>query len=388
MPLDAPVTIAARSAMCRSSCSIAPLLAGGIPSHRGRRAPYRLTAVGRCLDCRVVRFVPVLAPAVLVALVVAGCGDSKDTTTSTAISAPAQTAAKPTKADFPKASGKSLGELRQGMQEGLILAPSVSVLQPGQNRYGFALFDAARKQVAEAPVALYVSHTDGTAVRGPYVARSESLAVKPQFQSRTTSSDPNAAKSVYVAQVPFSKPGRYRVTAITKLDGRPVSSSSFSADVRSSATKGMPPIVGAAAPKVSTPTIDDVAGDAQRISTRTPPAPDLLQTDLADVYGKKPVALLFATPALCQSRVCGPVVDVMEQARSELGSDKVAFITNEIYKDNRVDQGLRPQPAAYRLPTEPWLFVLDRQGRVAERIEGAFSVAELEAAVRRVEQAS
>ena len=77
----------------------------------------------------------------------------------------------------------------------------------------------------------------------------------------------------------------------------------------------------------------------------------------------------------------------MEQARSELGTDKVAFITNEIYKENRVDQGLRPQPMAYRLPTEPWLFVLDRQGKVAQRIEGAFSVAELEAAVRRVEQA-
>ena len=77
----------------------------------------------------------------------------------------------------------------------------------------------------------------------------------------------------------------------------------------------------------------------------------------------------------------------MEQARSELGGDKVAFITNEIYKENRVDQGLRPQPAAYRLPTEPWLFVLDRQGRVAQLIEGAFSVREIEDAVRKAQQA-
>ena len=299
----------------------------------------------------------------------------------------ARAAAAPTAADFPKPEGRSLGEMRQGMQEGLILAPSVSVLEPGTNRYGFALFDAARKQVAGAPVAIYVSRTDGTSLRGPYLARSESLAVKPQFQSRTTASDPNAAKSVYVADVPFSKPGRYRVTAVTKLDGRAVTTSSFTADVHAPGTRGLPPSVGEQAPKVDTPTLDDVAGDAARISTRTPAAPDLLQTNLADVYGKKPVALLFATPALCQSRVCGPVVDVMEQARSELGGDKVAFITNEIYKENRVDQGLRPQPAAYRLPTEPWLFVLDRQGRVAQRIEGAFSVREIEDAVRRAQQA-
>ncbi len=327
----------------------------------------------------------VLACALAALALATGCGDAPEKTTATTPAAPTQVAVKATSADFPKPAGKTLGELRQGMQEGLILAPSVSVLQPGTNRYGFALFDAARKQVAEAPVAIYISRNDGTALRGPYLARSESLAVKPQFESRTTASDPDAAKSVYVAQVPFAKPGRYRVTAITRLDGRPVSSSSFTADVTPRGQKGMPPRVGEAAPKVETPTTDDVAGDAERISTRTPPALDLLQTNLADVYGKKPVALLFATPALCQSRVCGPVVDVMEQARSQLGDENVAFIANEIYKDNRVDQGLRPQPAAYRLPTEPWLFVLDRQGRVAERIEGAFSVAELEAAVRRVQ---
>jgi hypothetical protein len=39
---------------------------------------------------------------------------------------------------------------------------------------------------------------------------------------------------------------------------------------------------------------------------------------------------------------------------------------------------------AYRLPSEPWLFVIDRDGKVSTAIEGAFSVAELEAAVRRV----
>ena len=333
-----------------------------------------------------VRFALIFAAALAAALAAAGCGGSSSPSTPTTTVKPLQAAAKTATTEFAKPSGKSLAELRQGMAEGLILAPSVSVLEPGTNRYGFALFDSARKQVAEAPVALYVSRTDGTGVRGPYVAHSESLAVKPQFQSRTTASDPNAAKSVYVARVPFSKPGRYRVTAITQLDGRPVSSSSFSAQVQPHGTRGLPPLVGDAAPKVDTPTLDDVAGDAAQISTRLPPATDLLQTNLADVYGKKPVALLFATPALCQSRVCGPVVDVMEQARSELGSDKVAFITNEIYKENRVDQGLRPQPMAYRLPTEPWLFVLDRRGHVAQRIEGAFSVAELEAAVRRVEQ--
>lgn len=297
------------------------------------------------------------------------------------------TAEKASAADFPRASGKRLSEVRQGLQDGLVLAPSVSIFTPGRNRYGFAIYDVARKQVADAPVAVYVSKQDGSGVRGPYVARSESLAVKPQFQSRTAQADPDAARSVYVADIDFPRPGKYRVSAIASLDGRGVATSSFTAVVPAAGTKGLPPAPGETAPKVDTPTLASVAGDAARISTRTPPAKDLLTTNLSDVYGRKPVALLFATPALCQSRVCGPVVDILEEVRSEMGDEKVAFITNEIYKENRVDQGLRPQPTAYRIPTEPWLFLLDRQGRVVERIEGAFSAAELRAAVRRAEQA-
>ena len=273
------------------------------------------------------------------------------------------------------------------MQEGLVLAPSVSMLAPGKNRYGFALFDAARKQVAGAPVALYISRNDGSGVRGPFIARSESLKVKPQYQSQTTAKDPDAAKSVYVADVDFPKEGKYRVSAIAKLDGRPVSTTSFGADVRKP-TSGDPPAVGTVAPKVHTPTLASVAGDAARIDTRMPAAKDLIDTDLYNVYGKKPVALLFATPALCSSRVCGPVVDVLEQVKAETGDKDVAFIHNEIYRENRVDQGLRPQPAAYKLPTEPWLFVLDKHGRVAARLEGAFSAAEAVKAIDKAKAAS
>jgi hypothetical protein len=268
------------------------------------------------------------------------------------------------------------------MPRGLVLAPSVSVVHPGSNRYGFAIFDTARKQINAAPVALYLSRQDGSGVRGPFLARSESLAVKPAFQSVTTSNDPDAAKMVYVADLKFPRPGRYRVSGVARLDGRSVALDPFTAEV--TAGSGGVPRVGEKAPKVHTPTLASVGGDASQIETRSPVDKELLATDLADAYGKKPVALLFATPALCQSRVCGPVVDVMAQVQAKLGSDKVAFIHNEIYQDNRVDKGLRSQPAAFRLPTEPWLFVLDRHGRVSSAIEGAFSAAEMERAVAKV----
>jgi hypothetical protein len=105
--------------------------------------------------------------------------------------------------------------------------------------------------------------------------------------------------------------------------------------------------------------------------------------DYAEVIWRKPVVLLFATPALCQSRVCGPVVDVAEQVKRDFG-DQVAFIHMEVYNDNDLNKGSRPQFQAFNLQTEPWLFVIDRKGVIRTAIEGAFSVPELEQAVLEV----
>jgi hypothetical protein len=138
------------------------------------------------------------------------------------------------------------------------------------------------------------------------------------------------------------------------------------------------PAVGEAAPRVHTPTVGDV-GDVSQIDTRVPPD-TMHEEDLADVLGEKPVVLVFATPALCQSRVCGPVVDVVEQVKAETNED-VAFIHMEVYEDNNAGKGLRPQLRAFGLPTEPWLFAMDSTGKVATRIEGGFGVEDVRQAV-------
>jgi hypothetical protein len=60
----------------------------------------------------------------------------------------------------------------------------------------------------------------------------------------------------------------------------------------------------------------DVGGDVASIDTRVPPS-SMHDADFAAVVGKEPVVLVFATPQLCQSRVCGPVVDIAEQVKSD-----------------------------------------------------------------------
>jgi hypothetical protein len=328
---------------------------------------------------RLTRSSLLLLIALAAAVAAAGCGSSGSGDNAAPPAQPQPTAKAE---DFPKAAGRTLPDVINNLPAGPQLAPSVSILKPGTNRIGFALFDTAGKQLSGAGVALYVGATDGSSAHGPYVARAESLKVSPQFESKQTATDPNAARGVYVANVPFRKNGKYAVLAIAQLDGRLVATSPIGVQV--GGRKVVPPDVGDRAPIIHTLTPADVAGNVAKIDTRVPPAPSLLKDDFADVVGKKPVVLTFATPQLCQSRVCGPVVDVVDEVQARVG-DKVSFIHQEVYQDNQINKGLRPQLVTYRLQTEPWTFVIDKHGVISTRFEGAFSANELERAVAKVE---
>jgi hypothetical protein len=320
----------------------------------------------------------VLIAALLTAcsLIAAGCGTSSD---DDADKPPA--VARPE--DFPTADGKTLVELRKSLPEGgPVLAPAVSHLTVGGNRFGFGLFDRGRNQIADAQVAIYTAPVGGGKARGPFVASWKSLKVDTPFQSQSVKSDPDAARSVYVADLKFARPGKYELLGLARLDDRIVAATSVGPPLRvQPKARDQVPEVGEQAPRIHTLTEADVGGDLAKIDTRAP-HDSMHDVDFADVVGKRPAVLVFATPRLCQSRVCGPVVDIAEQVKAQLG-DKAAFIHQEIFKDNEVDKGYQPQVAAYGLPSEPWVFAIDASGRVAARIEGAFSADELTAAVKR-----
>jgi len=101
----------------------------------------------------------------------------------------------------------------------------------------------------------------------------------------------------------------------------------------------------------------------------------------SQALGKRPIALLFSTPALCTSRVCGPVTDITVELQHEFAG-RITFIHQEIFVENQPPKGLRSQMRAFHLETEPWLFTINRQGVIAARLEGAFGTTELAQALR------
>jgi len=336
------------------------------------------------------------------ACLLAGCGSGGSDSTGSSGGTVANTPAPP-KSDFPSPEGRSLQEVVKAANPSqLVVSPAAAVFYKGKNRFPFGVFEKDRSQVGDAEVALYFSkvpkvnlkaekkNAKGPEARarikaleepavGPFPASIESLETEPAFRAATTADDPSAATAVYSTEVDFPSDGEWRIGAVIKEGDE------FSATLLPSVLVGESqriPRPGQKAPLIHTPTPEDVGGDLSQITTRIPPDTQN-RVDYADVLGKEPIILLFATPQFCQSRVCGPVVDVAEQVKQIYG-DKAAFIHMEIYKDNDPAKGANEQVRAFRLPSEPWLFAIERDGTIGEVIQGAFGVEALTKAVEKV----
>jgi hypothetical protein len=286
----------------------------------------------------------------------------------------------PSAAEFPAAKGKTIPELLKdsgATPTKLVIAPTAPTLAVGEDRFAFGVFTRGNEQVDDAEVALYFAKSEKEPVTGPLPARVETLEVKPAY--RAAGEDPDQAKNVYVVpKVDFDRKGPWVAIAMIKGDkGLEVSRVPSPVVGENSVVE-----VGEKAPLIHTPTAADVGGDLAKIDTRVPPD-QMHEVDFADVLGKQPIVLVFATPALCQSRVCGPVVDVAQQVADEY-KGRADFIHMEVYDDNEISKGIRPQLRAFHLETEPWTFLIDRDGVVRDRIEGAYGVDELEAAMRTI----
>ncbi len=276
--------------------------------------------------------------------------------------------------DFPKPAGRSLREIA-GTVPAVNLGLATSVYTPGKNRLAFGVIDE-RRSFVYGKTAVYLARGPDDEARGPYPAPADPLLVDPAFRSRTGAEESDSIAAIYEADVTLPEPGDWSVLAITKAGGKTYGAGTNLTVGRSSRI----PAAGERAPRAQTETRASAGGDLEKIETRVPPD-DMHEESFADVVGRKPVALLFATPALCQSRVCGPVVDIAAQLQKTYG-ERVEFIHQEVYVDNDLKKGLRAPLRAFNLQTEPWLFTIDARGRVAARLEGSFGKQAFERAVK------
>ncbi|MGI9186013.1 MAG: hypothetical protein ACR2J9_00595 [Gaiellales bacterium] len=221
---------------------------------------------------------------------------------------------------------------------------------------------------------LYLGATPTSPALGPYPVRELSLAGKGVTFDRKDSD-----MIMVAADVPLPNAGTWNAVVLMQVDGKDEAASNAFTVTADEAT----PAIGDAAPDAATPTLADVGGDAAKITTAYPVDTALLQDSVSALLkAHRPFVVAFATPKYCTSRICGPVIDIVQNVQRSMKGTDMAFVHAEIYTDLDPSKGAAPWVDAWHLPTEPWVFVVDAQGKITAKFEGAVTQGELEAAAR------
>jgi hypothetical protein len=302
------------------------------------------------------------------ALVLAGCGSSDKSASSTTTSS--STSSSTTKSAAPAGTIEALWQKLGG--EPVAIVPGTTDYGPGKNRVSFLVVNS-KSQLIESPTAR--------------VWISRGLRQKP-FEETTATLVPIGvpggakadAQNIYVATVNTPKAGKYWMLAqpvgakhpIQALGDLTVGKHTKAPSVGDNAIPSVNPVLK---PGVKPSTV----------TTAEPPDTELLKTTVAAALAaKKPFVVTFATPEFCQSRTCGPVVQVVQSVAKQWRGSGVDFIHIEIYKDNDPSKGTNQWVDQWKLPSEPFTFVVDKNGVIRQRFEGAFSSGELQKAVKKI----
>ncbi len=264
----------------------------------------------------------------------------------------------------------------------------------GQNRFLFGILDAAgTKTIASPSLAVQVGFTPvpaGSPEPGASGAAGSPPAPIPPKPATFIWAIPDE-RGVYVIDVTFPSAGDW--IASFSASGGDVQPGTVGVQFQVSQT-GLAIPLGGKAPATKTPTAATPA-DIARIATDPSPDPSFYTTSVDEALSEhKPFVLVFATPAFCVSKQCGPTLDrIKAVAKGEPG---MLFINVEPYQLQYTDGHLQPvldannqlQPTdaarAWGLLSEPWVFVVDGSGVVRGSFEAVVSDEELTAAIAAV----
>lgn len=265
--------------------------------------------------------------------------------------------------------GDTLEALWHAPGEDVAITPGGADFGPGTVRLPFLVIDGQGRVVTRPSARIWLATGLKAKPFAQTTARSEPIGVE--------GSDPEDASAIFVAHLALKKPGTYWLLA-EPVGGRKIQA--VGTVVVKQRTEA--PDIGDRAPASATPTL--ATASIEELTTARVPDPELYRSSIASaVEDGAPFVAVFATPQYCTSRLCGPVVDVVNAVRRAHPSSGVRFIHVEIYEGNNPTKGENRWVREWKLPSEPWVFVVDRGGVVRDRFEGAVSVRELEIAVDR-----
>lgn len=271
----------------------------------------------------------------------------------------------------PASETATLEELWRAPGDDVAVIPGTENHEPGAVRVSFLVIDSEGALVTLPTARVWVANGLDEEPFLETEAKLERIGVP--------GGDEADATHIYVANLRLPRAGKYWLLAEPEGGKKPVQALGNVVVVKNDS----PPDVGEPAPASETPTLASTGGDMAALTTRDPPDETLLEHSVADsIRAKAPFVVTFATPKFCSSRTCGPVVDVVDEVSRRVDGEGIRFIHVEVFEDNDPAKGFNRWMQEWKLPTEPWTFLVGADGRIAGRFEGTVSVQELEAAVR------
>lgn len=246
----------------------------------------------------------------------------------------------------------------------------------GDRRVAFAVFleDRPLRSSATASGQLTATDPDGKLRETPAI-RSFQIRKGPGGENSGASTDQDV---IFLAPVALDKGGFWTVRADIVLGSDKLRVTGKLGVADKSAT--VP--AGGQAVSVPTPTVANHRG-VEPYCTRKPVCA-MHDVSLDDALKRgKPVIVTFGTPALCTSRLCGPVVDEIEVVQ-KARPDDATFVHVEIYTDLTGAKTTDPV-AAWHIDQvgEPFTFVIGADGIVRERLSGPLASFEISEALDR-----
>jgi hypothetical protein len=188
-------------------------------------------------------------------------------------------------------------------------------------------------------------------------------------------------KGVYVIHQTFTIPGIYQVVVEAKKGS---DSATTGAHFQVLATDpGLD--VGAAAPATRNPLASQVS-DLSTIDTGVPPD-DMHYTTIAGALAAHhPIVIFFGSPGFCQTKTCAPEVNVVKVLEAKYRTKGVDFVHIETYKGGRPDANrtISDEFNQWKLTSDPWVFVVDKQGQIASKYDGPTTADEIDPDVARL----
>jgi hypothetical protein len=250
------------------------------------------------------------------------------------------------------------------------LTPGDADFSPGPIRFSFLVVAKDGRLVSKPKAEVWIARGYEQKPYQRTTARLETIGIP-------GADEPLEIPTIYVAHFRAPAPGTYWVLA--KPQGSAVGGLGNVVVRRRSYS----PPTGAKAPASRTPTLATTSGKLAPLTTATHPDRRLYTTSVAQALAAhEPFVVAFATPKFCTSRTCGPVVDVVSHVRKQLSASAVRFIHVEVFAGNDPAKGYNRWMREWGLQSEPWVFLVGRDGRIKAKFEGPVSTGELLAAVK------